>query len=232
MKKFNQFLNENKKETGIKVLMINCTLKSSGESNTESLLQKISDLYSENYENVDVEIVRASKYNIEIGIEVDKINDKDEFPKLYSKIKSCDILIIGTALWFGERTSIVQNIMQRMIGSYSDFNEYNQPSLYGKVGSVVVTGNEDGAHNASSKTLYNLSRMGCLIPPNANSYWVGDAGPGPSYIESKGDENYFTNKSALYLVHNTIYFARLIKENPYKRDLKELDKEAEEKPLK
>lgn len=227
MKKFRQFyINEDKKEPSIKVLMLNCSLKSSGKSNTESLLEKISKLYSENYDNVKVEIVRVSKYNIEKGIEINKINENDDFPDIYDKIQSCDILIIGTALWFGERTSIVQSIMERMIGSYTYFNEYNQPSLYGKVGSVVVTGNEDGAHNASATTLYNLSKMGCLIPPNANSYWVGDAGPGPSYIESNGEENYFTNKSALYLVHNTVHFSNLMKETPYKIDIKKLDNEA------
>ena len=39
----------------------------------------------------------------------------------------------------------------------------------------MVTGNEDGAHAAAETTLFNLSHLGCTIPPNADTYWVGDA---------------------------------------------------------
>lgn len=220
---------DNYSQDKTKILMLNCSLKSEETSNTEALLKEVEELYYENYSDVIVEIVRVAEYDIEPGISHEKLSERDQFDLIYKKMKQTDILIIGTALWFGERTSITQRILERMIGSYGDYNQYNQYSLYGKVGAVVVTGNEDGAHSASGETLYNLSRLGCLIPPNPNSYWVGDAGPGPSYIESNGTENFYTNKSMLYLVHNTHYFSNLIKENPYKRDLKMLDKEAEDR---
>src|SRR3712207_9560048 len=34
---------------------------------------------------------------------------------------------------------------------------------------------EDGAHDAAANTLFNLSHLGCTIPPNADTYWLGDA---------------------------------------------------------
>jgi multimeric flavodoxin WrbA len=212
----------------IKVVMLNCSLKKNETSNTEALLKEIQTLYQEKFNDVETDIVRVADYEIEPGISHEKINERDEFDLIYEKMKNSDIIIIGTALWFGERTSITQRILERMIGSYGDYNSLNQYSLYGKVGAVVVTGNEDGAHSASGETLYNLARLGCLIPPNPNSYWVGDAGPGPSYIESNGTENFYTNKSMLYLVHNTYHYIKLIKQYPYRQDLKALDKEAEE----
>jgi multimeric flavodoxin WrbA len=43
-----------------------------------------------------------------------------------------DIILIGTAIWFGERTSITQIIFERMIGAYKDTNDLGQPKLYGK----------------------------------------------------------------------------------------------------
>lgn len=61
--------------------------------------------------------------------------------------------------------------------------------MYCKVGGVVITGNEDGAHNAAANTLFNLSHLGCTILPNVDTCWVGDAGPGPIYIEAKADLN-------------------------------------------
>ncbi|WP_207231386.1 hypothetical protein [Methanofollis fontis] len=36
---------------------------------------------------------------------------------------------------------------------------------------------------------------GSTIPPNADCYRVGDAGPGPGYIEAGGEESEQTGKS-------------------------------------
>ncbi|WP_410261848.1 hypothetical protein [Alkalibacterium sp.] len=38
------------------------------------------------------------------------------------------------------------------------------------------------------------------IPPNVNEYWVGEAGPRPSFIEAEGTKNDFTINSAKTLV--------------------------------
>jgi multimeric flavodoxin WrbA len=87
------------------------------------------------------------------------------------------------------RGSVAQMVIERLDGTYQDRNEAGQYPLYNKVGCVVVTGNEDGAHAAAETTLFNLSHLGCTIPPNADTYWVGDAGPGPSYIEAHGEDH-------------------------------------------
>lgn len=52
--------------------------------------------------------------------------------------------------------------------------------LYNKVAGVVVTGNEDGAHAAAETTLFNMTHLGCTVPPNADTYWVGKANPIPA----------------------------------------------------
>jgi hypothetical protein len=87
--------------------------------------------------------------------------------------------------------------------------------LYGKVAGAIVTGNEDGAHDAAATTLFNLSHLGCVVPPNSDCYWVGDAGPGPSYIEAGGDKHLYTNKTARYLAHNLEYMAGLFEGTPH-----------------
>ena len=33
------------------------------------------------------------------------------------------------------------------------------------------------AHAAVETTLFNMTHLGCTVPPNAETYWVGDAGP-------------------------------------------------------
>lgn len=78
----------------------------------------------------------------------------------------------------------------------------------------MVTGNEDGAKHAARDILFALSYKGFTLPPNALAYWVGVAGPGPSYIEANGQENDFTQQNAKTASHNLVHMARILAENP------------------
>jgi multimeric flavodoxin WrbA len=209
----------------LKALFLNCSLKRSPKvSNTRALIDKVIELMAPL--GVEAEVVRIADFNLLSGVSVDE-GEGDEWPEIYEKIKGADILIIGTPIWFGVRSSLAQLVIERLDSSYMEGDpEKGQFPLYGKVAGVIVTGNEDGAHNASATTLFNLSHLGCTVPPNCDCYWVGDAGPGPSYIEAGGDRHMYTNKVARYLAHNTVFFARLLKENPIPTNLSRLTEEA------
>ena len=211
----------------LKALFLNCTLKKSPEvSNTEALINKAVKLYSEL--GVKSEILRMIDYNIPFGISSDE-GEGDEWPEILDKVRACNILIIGTPIWFGVRSSIAQLVIERLDGTYDEGDlETGQFPLYNKVAGVIVTGNEDGAHDAAGTTLFNLSHLGCVIPPNSDSYWVGTAGPGPSYIEAGGERHLYTNKTIRYLVNNTAFFARLMQDNPIPTNLKKLMADAME----
>nr|WP_216667850.1 flavodoxin family protein [Sporosarcina jiandibaonis] len=187
------------------------SLKSSEEkSNTEALSEKVQLIYKS--ENVESEIIRLADYNIAYGIAPD-MGDGDEWPSIFEKVKAADILIIGTPLWLGEKSSIATLAIERLYGSSSETNDKRQTIYYNKVGGVIVTGNEDGAKHASASILYGLSHIGFVVPPNVDTYWVGEAGPGPSYIDA-GQNNDFTKKHVEMLAYNTIHMARILKENP------------------
>ena len=64
-------------------------------------------------------------------------------------------------------------VIERLDGTYNERNEVGQYPLYNKVAGVVVTGNEDGAHACAETTLFNMTHLGCVVPPNADTYWVG-----------------------------------------------------------
>ena len=134
-------------------------------------------------EEIDSEIIRLADYNIAYGIAPD-MGDGDEWPAIFEKVKAADILIIGTPLWLGEKSSIATLAIERLYGSSSETNDKGQAIYYNKVGGVIVTGNEDGAKHAAASILYGLSHMGFVVPPNVDAYWVGEAGPGPSYIDA------------------------------------------------
>jgi multimeric flavodoxin WrbA len=86
--------------------------------------------------------------------------------------------------------------------------------LYNKVAGCVVTGNEDGAHDVAANTLFNMTHLGCTVPPNVDTYWVGEAGPGPSFIEAGGEKHDYTQRTSRWTAHNLVHLARLLKEHP------------------
>ncbi len=209
----------------MKVLFLNCTLKYAPDiSNTEALILKA----KKEYEKFDAEceIVRINDYNIKFGVSSDE-GGGDEWPKVLEKIKQADILIVGMPIWFGVRSSVAQLLIERLDGTYDEVDKTTgQFPLYNKIAGVMVTGNEDGAHDCCATTLYNLSHLGCVVPPNSDSYWVGDAGPGPSYIEAGGDKHLYTNKTTKFMVRNTLHMAKVMKEMPLKINLSEVIEEA------
>jgi multimeric flavodoxin WrbA len=210
----------------LKAVILNCTLKkSSAESNTRALIDKVIDLMKPM--GVESEVIRIVDYNIPFGVASDE-GAGDEWPGILAKLRAADIVIIGTPIWFGVRSAVAQLVIERLDGTYVEGDpETGQFPLYNKIAGVVVTGNEDGAHDAAANTLFNLSHLGCVVPPNSDCYWVGDAGPGPSYIEAGGDKHMYTNKTARYMAHNVVYMAKLMKSHPIPTNLKQLVADAE-----
>lgn len=207
-------------------LFLNCTLKKSPErSNTQALIDKVAELFAEL--GVRSDTIRVVDHNVPFGVLSDE-GEGDEWPRILERIKACDILVIGTPIWFGVRSSVAQLVIERLDGTYLEGDpETGQFPLYNKVAGVIVTGNEDGAHDAAATTLFNLSHLGCTVPPNSDCYWVGDAGPGPSYLEAGGDKHLYTNKTARFLANNLTYMARLLKSNPIPTRLSGLIAEAQ-----
>ena len=60
--------------------------------------------------------------------------------------------------------------------------------------------------------LYSLQHLGYVIPPQADAGWIGEAGPGPSYLDpgSGGPDNDFTNRNTTFMTWNLLHLARMI----------------------
>jgi multimeric flavodoxin WrbA len=101
-------------------------------------------------------------------------------------VKQAYILLLGSPIWLGEQSSLATLVVERLYDGSSLTNEKGQYIYYNKVGGVVVNGNEDGVKNVSSYLIYALSHVEYTIPPNVDTYWVGEADPGPSFIEANG----------------------------------------------
>lgn len=201
----------------LKALFINCTLKRSPQiSNTGGLIDISKTILEKN--KVSAEVIRASDHDIAPGVYPDMTEhgwEKDEWPEIYKKVKAADILVLCTPIWLGEKSSVCQKVIERLYGQSGELNDQGQYSYYGKVGGCLITGNEDGIKHCGMGILYSLQHIGYTIPPQADAGWIGEAGPGPSYLDpdSGGPENDFTNRNTTFMTWNLMHLARILKDN-------------------
>lgn len=200
----------------LKALFINCTLKKSPEmSHTDGLVRISRAIMEKN--NVEVEAVRAVDHDIAYGVYPDMTEhgwSKDDWPGIYEKVKAANILVLCSPIWLGEKSSVCTKIVERLYSSSGDLNQHGQYAYYGKVGGCLITGNEDGVKHCAMGMLYALQHIGYTIPPQADAGWIGEAGPGPSYLDegSGGPENDFTNRNTTFMTWNLLHMARMIKD--------------------
>jgi multimeric flavodoxin WrbA len=137
----------------------------------------------------------------------------DEWPEIYKKVMAADILIIAGPIWLGDNSSETKKIIERLYAESSELNKDGQYAFYGKVGGCLITGNEDGIKHCAMNILYSLQHVGYTIPPQADAGWIGEAGPGPSYLDkgSGGPENDFTNRNTTFMTWNLMHLAQMLK---------------------
>ena len=202
--------------TDLRAVYVNCTLKPSPDaSNTQGLIDLSIAIMEAN--GVAVDRFRAVDHAIAPGVYPDMREHgaaADAWPELYDRVQGADILILGSPIWLGEKSSVCTRVIERLYGNSSQLNEHGQYAYYGKVGGCVITGNEDGVKHCAMNILYSLQHLGYVIPPQADAGWIGEAGPGPSYLDegSGGPENDFTNRNTTFMTWNLLHLARLLKD--------------------
>jgi multimeric flavodoxin WrbA len=202
--------------SGLKAVFLNCTLKKSPElSHTEGLMNIPRHVMEKN--GVSVEVIRPVDYYIAYGVYPDMTERgwaQDDWPAIFEKVITADILVIGTPIWLGDKSSVCTKTIERLYSSSGELNDKGQYIYYGRTGGCIITGNEDGAKHCAMNILYSLQHLGYTIPPQADAAWVGEAGPGPSYLDpgSGGPKNDFTNRNATFMAWNLMHLAKIIKD--------------------
>ena len=207
----------------LKAIFVNCTLKKSPlKSHTATLIEVSKTIMVK--ENVSVEEIRLVDHEVANGIYPDMTEHGwkvDEWPTLFKKIFDADILIVGTPIWLGEKSSIAQKLIERLYAMSGETNDKGQYLFYGKVGGCIVTGNEDGIKHCAMGILYSLQHVGYSIPPQADCGWIGKVGPGPSYGDTEwkdeklktpvGFDSDFTNRNTTFMTYNLLHLASMLK---------------------
>src|SRR3954470_23694951 len=201
----------------LRAVVFNGTLKRSPEpSQTEGLLA-ISRGILERV-GVAVDVVRTVDHVIPPGVWPDMTTqgyERDDFPDIYRQlVEPANIILIAGPIWLGDQSSPTRTIIEPLYGYSGEVNAAGQWSYYGKVGGAVTTGNEDGGKHVSAQVLYALQHIGLVVPPQSDAYWVGEAGPGPSYLDpvAGGERNAWTTRNTVFMTWNLLHLARLLKD--------------------
>lgn len=197
---------------------INCTLKRSPElSHTQGLMDRSIALMRA--QGVAVESLRLVDHEVALGVYPDMREhgwQHDAWPAtVWPLVEKADILVVGGPLWLGDNSSVMRMLIERLYAMSGEYNEKGQYVFYGKVAGALITGNEDGVKHAAMSTLYSLQHIGYSIPPAADAGWIGEVGPGPSYLDegSGGPENDFTNRNTTFMTWNLLHLARMLKDS-------------------
>ena len=170
----------------LRAVYINCTLKRSPEiSHTQGLADRSITIMERN--GVTVEQFRAVDEDIATGVWPDMTEhgwERDGWPAIFERVIAADILVLFTPIWLGEKSSVCTQVIERLYGNSHLLNDAGQYAYYGRVGGCLVTGNEDGIKHCAMNILYSLQHLGYTIPPQADAGWIGEAGPGPSYLDA------------------------------------------------
>lgn len=205
---------------GLSALLVNCSLqKRSADSHTQVLLQAAGDLMAG--QGVAVEHLHMLDHQVPPGIYPDMRDhgwDRDDWPDLlWPKVRSADILIVGTPLWLGEESSTCRVLIERLYAMSGMLNARGQSIYYGKTGGCVITGNEDGIKHAAMTLTFALNHLGYTIPPQSDAGWIGEAGPGPSFGDAREDggrvgfDNAFTRRNTTIMCWNLMHLALMLK---------------------
>lgn len=200
----------------LRAMFINCTLtRSPAPSHTALLMGAVGSLMRAN--GVEVDELRAIDHRIATGMSPDMAEQgwsEDEWPSIFERVKAADILVLGTPLWLGEKSSVCTRVVERLYSSSGEYNDKGQFTFVDKVAGWIVTGNEDGVKHASMNLAFSLAHLGFTIPPNPDSGWIGEIGPGKSFGDDGqvGLDNDFTHRNVSLMTWNLMHMAAMLKQ--------------------
>lgn len=201
--------------TEIHVLVLNASLKhGDAPSNTEEVARMVLQSMEENAK-ITSTVIRLSDKNIPVGLGF-KESEDDDWPAIVEEIIRADIVIFATPIWWGNRSSLMQRVIERMDAFDEEYIKGGRSVLLNKVAGIVITGSEDGAQNTMAHLMEVLSFLNFTLPPQCCTYWVGEVGQNPATDPDRRRKNESVETMAANTAKNLIYYSKLLKEYPQK----------------
>jgi NADPH-dependent FMN reductase len=103
----------------LRALYVNFTLKPSAQvSDTRGLIDVSVAIMETN--GVTVDQFRAVDHDLAPGVYPDMREHgaaSDDWPELYERVQAADILVLGTPIWLGEKSSVCTRMVERLYGN-------------------------------------------------------------------------------------------------------------------
>lgn len=155
-------------------------------------------------------MLRAADHDIATGVWPDMTEHgvaTDEWPETFPRVMSADILMIAGPIWLDDNSSVTKRVIERLYALAQACST--------KLGGTPITGASAAASSPATGRYQALrherhlqpatARVWYTIPPQADAGWIGEAGPGPSYLDtgSGGPDTDFTNRNTTFMTWNS-----------------------------
>ena len=196
----------------LRALALVCTLTPSPKDSSSHLLaEQVLDALAKH--DVDGELLRVVDYDVHPGVQVD-MGDGDQWPTIRQLIREADILVLSTPTWLGHPSSVAQRVLERLDAELSETDDEGCPAMYGKVATVAVVGNEDGAHKIIADMFQALDDIGFTVPANGSTYWNAEAMNPADYKDLEVTPEAIRSTTET-LACNAAHLTRLLRDHPY-----------------
>lgn len=199
----------------MKATILSASLKTSA-SGEYSHTEALSMLLVEELKKLgcESEFVRLADQNIPVGLK-SNMGPGDEWPDILPKVTGADIIIFATPIWWGGHSSLMQRVIERMDALNDELIEKGTSGLLGKVGGMVITGEEDGAEHVIGNLSNYLIWNGMTLPPAVSLSYLGDYEDTEPATVEKFKKQESTAGMAKTMAQNLVHMAKLLKDHPY-----------------
>lgn len=184
-------------------------------SNTRVLATLLAEKFTE--AGVESEFVNLIEHHIPAGTKTDlgQVDGKrDEWPDIVQKMFVADIIIFGTPIWWGNMSSLMQRVVERMDELNEEIEDSGKSEFLNKVGGMVITGAEDGAQHVIGSLANFMSWNGLSLPPAPSLSYLGWNDISAEELLKKFKTEGSTNAMATTVARNLVHLAKVLKENP------------------
>ena len=205
-------------EGRLRAIFLLATLKPTRSGQEFSHTATLCDLVVEclRADNVACEVVRLVDYDIKAGRKLN-MGRGDAWPGILKKLLAADIIIFATPVWWGNQSSLMQRVIERLDELHDELLETGKSRLHNKVGGIVITGEEDGEQHITGNIANFLLSLGVTLPPQCAVTYLGDYTRATKNSLRKRFEEEKADQVQAMARHLT-FFARLLRENNIPQD--------------
>ncbi len=176
----------------MKAIILLGTLKKEGVSNTETLTSFFNSYLGK--EGIEAEVIKLVDYKILPGTYTE-MNQKDDWPGIFKKLTEADIIIFATPIWWGNHSSEIQRVIERLDEVHDKIEDGEESPLADKPVGIIITGDSDGSQHIIGSISNFVNAIGMFVPPFSTlsvqaEEHIKDAEPGEDKLLELYEKDY------------------------------------------